>query len=213
MYFSRTTSVISTYINSSTKNVEYKELIESVLNNEVLKRLDEGTFHYDLIPVKTDFERLIVEELISKMKGQLNYVHSNNDTGYFGVITQNRHSFNWSYLNLVENRYSYAPVFYAETLEELERKVKAKGNLWYVFDEDLAFKSQKRDLKLDNKKSIIKPKIRSEIVRNAVTKKETKPDVDARTMIKNKRKIRMELQKKRSFNINPAYNNLDIMYR
>ena len=206
MYLSRPGMQISNYIKSPF-DCEYRELIESVLNSSILKRIAEDTFSYDLIPIRDYLEHEIVRELVLRMKTQLNYTYRNNDTGYFGVIRQNRSGCMWSYLNLVENRYVYSRVIYAGSLDELEAKVASANSLWYEFDSNLAVKSRQRDSRFIPKKP--ENKAEKEIIR---AKPKNKP-VSAIDEIRNKRKLRQSTQKRNIMGLRKPFDNLDLMFR
>ncbi|MBQ7928777.1 MAG: hypothetical protein IJ287_08580 [Methanobrevibacter sp.] len=138
---------IRRYFQSPFKNFEFKHAIESVLNAEILSQIDNNTFDLsNALRCCSDTEKEIIKRLTFTMSRQMGWIRRNNDTGYFGVIINRKHGYNWSYLDLIENQYRYSEVIYARTLGELESKVKSKGRLWYVFDEDLARKTQGTDM-------------------------------------------------------------------
>lgn len=137
---------IAQYFKTPFDNVELKKAIESVLNADTLKKIDNNTFNLkEACQLMNHKECEVIQNIAFTMSRQLSWSYVNNDTGYFGVIKNQKFGSNWSYLNLIENQYRYAEVIYAPTLSELERKVTSKGHIWYVFDEDLARKTKKED--------------------------------------------------------------------
>lgn len=137
---------IRRYFQSPFKNFEFTHAIESVFNAEILSQIDSNTFDLQkALKHRSDGEKGIIERLTLTMSRQLTWMRRNNDTGYYGVIRNRRHGYNWSYLDIIENRYRYSEVIYARTLGELESKVTSKGHIWYVFDEDMARKTRNMD--------------------------------------------------------------------
>ena len=146
MFSNESDSAIRRYFQSPFIHSEYKQAIESVLNAEIMARIDNNTFDIaDALRHRSDDEIAIIENLVNKIRGQLRWVRLNNNTGYFGVIKNSKGAYNWSYLNLIENRYKYSHVIYARSLEELEAKVREKGHIWYIFDEEMAEKTLRDD--------------------------------------------------------------------
>lgn len=126
---------------------EYDDLISSILNNDFFEKLDQNKIDLnELLNSKEGIEKDIINDLVYTMINYLNFSYSQNTTGYFGVIAQNKlNGIRWSYLDLVRREYVKKRVIYANTLEELEQKVKLENLLWYIFDEELARYSQQRD--------------------------------------------------------------------
>ena len=126
---------------------EFHELISSILNNDFLEKLDQNKIDFrEILNSRDDIEKDIINDLVYTMIEKLNFVHSQNTTGYFGVITQKRSDgVRWSYLDLVRREYFKKNVIYARTLDELEQLVKSEDLLWYIFDDELAKYSQERD--------------------------------------------------------------------
>lgn len=158
LFSNESDNAIRRYFQSPFIHSEYRQAIESVLNAEILGRIDNNTFDMaNALKNRNDNEIDIIRTLVGEMTRQLRWVRRNNTTGYFGVIKNRKGGYNWSYLNLIENRYRYSQVIYARSLEELEDKVRAKGHIWYVFDEAMAEKTQRDDSAL--KPGRIVPKV------------------------------------------------------
>lgn len=146
MFSDESNNVIRRYFQSPFFHSEYRQAIESVLNAEILAMIDNNTFDIaDALRHRSDDEKGIIENLVGEITRQLWWVRMNNTTGYFGVIKNRKGAYNWSYLNLIENRYKYSNVIYARSLEELEAKVREKGHIWYIFDEEMAEKTLRDD--------------------------------------------------------------------
>ncbi|WP_407411100.1 hypothetical protein [Methanobrevibacter sp.] len=146
MFSNESYDEIRRYFQSPFLHSEYRQAIESVLNAEILSRIDNDTFDMEnVLKNRNDEEISIIRSLVEVMKRQLRWVKLNNTTGYFGVIKNRKGGYNWSYLNLIENRYNYSNVIYARSLEELEAKVRQSGHIWYIFDEEMAEKTLRDD--------------------------------------------------------------------
>lgn len=146
MFSNESYDEIRRYFQSPFLHSEYRQAIESVLNAEILSRIDNDTFDMEnVLKNRNDEEISIIRSLVDVMTRQLRWVRLNNTTGYFGVIKNRKGGYYWSYMNLIENRYRYSHVIYARSLEELEAKVRERGHIWYIFDEEMAGKTQRQD--------------------------------------------------------------------
>ena len=195
------------YCRSYAKDVEYGQTIAEMFSSKTMREIDERSF------VRTSpdgTEQMIIDRLFSVIRRSLSYVRRNNSTGFFGVIRNTkRWNSNWSYLNLNENNFIESKVIYATSLEELEEKVKSANSPWYVFDDGLAQKARKSDIR-DRNQSVRPVKTKSFRPAKPKSRFEGMSAIDK---IKMKRKISSDFQLKRSMGIAKPYGNLDKMFR
>ena len=131
-------------------DVEYNELLSKIISVDFLKKVFENDYTVEVFSnSKVGIERQLIDSVIHHMKNALKIAERRNNTGYFGVIRGNRTNSNWRYLDLFKMGLIGSEVIYADSLDELEKKVKNENSFWFIFDEDLSEKTREEDLKLN----------------------------------------------------------------
>ena len=115
-------------------NTEYNALISNFLNSTFLEAYDKGELDVDIIitAANNSTEEKIIKRIFSLFKSKLKYAHKKN-IKYFGVVRSRWHK--WSYVDLVKANYVGWNIIHADSLDQLEKKVKESNSLWYKFDE------------------------------------------------------------------------------